>query len=529
MNAIRETFPLQEDVLNGVPPLPDTKLLEEPPYAGFAFSQQGASHRKKDRPCQDRCDIRYLADSHIVLAAVADGVGSCPLSHWGAYYAVKTVLDELEHNFLNNARGNLITQNIEINDWFDSAFKVARHKVEALADKVGRPVSQFESTLTVAVYVQDKLYCCHVGDDGIVAQFTDGTVEMVTPRMKGEDASSVYPLQTGEWKVIEVKKPVAGFVMATDGVLDHFVKQPEQIDYFHAVYYPFMQSALYGPLQKGVVATAKAYRDTMNQPSYQAKVEDDLTFVSIVNLRVLDKSQKPQFEKNLWNEAQDRWQRKVNAALYGTASHRPKQETVEPTQKKKEPIPQPAPQKENVPSASTLYRKPKQLKTFVLTDDGRIEISLKINTVLTVAVVLCILFLLSWGVGQIRAFFTTRQEMQTVASSSVELIESDPAQDQTKEPSVDQQQAEVPEPAVTDPTTQPTPQGEQSPQSSDPATDLTPEEDGLDPNQHPAEQPGDLSEEGGASPNETETVPVDMVNKAVSRAGINVVSNRIPT
>ena len=45
----------------------------------FAFSQQGQSHLGNMQPCQDRCAFRIVGKS-LILAAVADGVGSCALS-----------------------------------------------------------------------------------------------------------------------------------------------------------------------------------------------------------------------------------------------------------------------------------------------------------------------------------------------------------------------------------------------------------------------------------------------------------------
>lgn len=409
----------QEKIPARVPPLPDTKLLEQGPYAGFAFSQQGASHLKKGSPCQDRCDIRCIADAHIVLAAVADGVGSCPLSHWGAYYAVQTVLDELERALSGSGKEEA-ERSISVPELFDAAFCAARRKIEDLADAAGRPVAQFQSTLTAAIYKRGKLYCCHVGDDGIVAQYADGTVEMVTRRMKGEEASSVYPLQTGNWEFTEVSRPVAGFVMATDGVLDHFVKQTRQIDYFNAVYYPFMRRAIYGLLRDGAAETAGFYRDTMSGPRYQAAVEDDLTLVSIADLRVLNRAQSPQFEKALWDEAQARWQEKVNTALYGASVRPAAQRTHVTPPATAQWTPENEAQAAGPAVSSTETRRsaaPAELRRSPSGPSQPIntqaaEASPKMRTIVLVAVVACVFLLSVWGGKQIRGAWASRQETE---------------------------------------------------------------------------------------------------------------------
>ena len=86
-----------DDRLGGAEPLPDVPSLPEPqalehgPYAGFAYSMQGASHIKKGSPCQDRCEMRYLPKQKTLIAAIADGLGR------GRQKVLVVVLDELLH------------------------------------------------------------------------------------------------------------------------------------------------------------------------------------------------------------------------------------------------------------------------------------------------------------------------------------------------------------------------------------------------------------------------------------------------
>lgn len=427
------------DFLKDTPPLPDIKSIQKMPYAGFAYSLQGASHIKKDIPCQDRCDIRYLKlkDSQMVIAAVADGLGSCPLSHWGAYFAVKTALDEIEYGLLNGKS--------DIPRLMSDAFENAQNKVEELADAAKQPVAHFQSTLTVVVYLKDQLYCCHVGDDGVVTQFADGTVEMITQRMKGEDAASVYPLQTGSWKVTVSSKPVVAFLIATDGVLDNFVFDPRQISYFNGVYYSAMMGpAIYGILRNGSSKAAELCRKYMNTESYRKAVDDDLTLVAVVNRDALEHAASPSFDKYCWEEERRRWESRANAALYNCPEAKSK-DTLSYTAPLHESSAFKKPSTKRECSSKELFnpkkesdyfskekndealsvrspRKSSHLKEGITFDqDGTIRIAIQLRTVQIAFLVLCIL------VGAIfisKATFSRLQESDSQPIVCSDLSES---------------------------------------------------------------------------------------------------------
>lgn len=310
------------DLFQELPKYQGEHLLQNETVAAFGLTFQGASHKQSDPPvpCQDCHGIRWMEEEEIFLAAIADGVGSCKLSHWGAYTAVNAALDSACRDLRTLSRGRKLILDSESPDFrkkmkeiLVTAFQAAQDGVEALADSAQppQPVFAFQSTLTLAIFDGKCLYHGHAGDDGIVAQLPDGTVEMATRRMKGEEAGSVYPLQSGEgaWRFGLVPE-VAGFVMATDGVLDAFVQShPDSfgINYCNGICYAFMEDAMKLLAKKAPDSAQKAmaqYRDFLQSAEYTQRVTDDLTLVAVVSPKAMATAKQPDFSLELWNTIQ---------------------------------------------------------------------------------------------------------------------------------------------------------------------------------------------------------------------------------
>lgn len=352
------------DILDQLPPEQPGQTLSSGDFAGFTVSLQGASHAAKAPavPCQDYSALRCLEQERIVLAAIADGVGSCSQSHWGAYTAVCAALDSGERELKRLCGGRPARlgsrENAELKAVLVQAFRDARAAVEQLADQAQQLVFSFQSTLTLAIYDGRDLYYGHVGDDGIVVQTRDGEVEMVTARLKGEEASSVYPLQSGEamWHFGKSAKPVAAFVMATDGVLDAFVANREDyygVNYCKGVCYAFMEEAVYTLGKKEPDAPKEAldkYLDYLKSPAYRNAVTDDLTLAAVVSREQLSTGKHPRFSMRIWNTVQE----ESRAARRRLLNHKAPPDAgpenlFEPLQEEPPHRPVPTPEPEPVP------------------------------------------------------------------------------------------------------------------------------------------------------------------------------------
>ncbi|MDO5401025.1 MAG: protein phosphatase 2C domain-containing protein [Eubacteriales bacterium] len=306
-------------------------LIQQKGIAAFGLTLQGASHisREPPVPCQDCHGMRWLAAQGLLIAAIADGVGSCALSHFGARSAVSTALDSAQQGLEALSQGAAMKLSDETPGFRGAmkkvmveAFRAARQAVEDLADsgRPPQPVFALQSTLTLAIYDGDYLFYGHVGDDGIVAQQPDGTVEMATQRVKGEEANSVFPLQSGEqyWQ-FGVTPHVAGFVMATDGVLDSFVASGSGA-YFNGICYAFMEKAMYTLAERKPGSPKRAleeYRRFLQTADYLRQVADDLTMVAVVNPKAIRDGVHPDFSMDTWRAEEEALRQTWQKALYG--------------------------------------------------------------------------------------------------------------------------------------------------------------------------------------------------------------------
>lgn len=315
--------------------LPAAESMFRDNIAAFGFSQQGRSHITKNTPCQDRCGIRYLDAKPIVVCAIADGVGSCEMSHYGSDAAVRTALDTVvaELEPLAQAPDFVFVDNQRMKSILIKAFEAAIDSVEETAQKMGKLPFSYQSTLTVAIYDGKSLYFGHAGDDGIVALCKDGTCQMVSTRHKGAEATSVITLQAQQWQFGLVDREVACFVAMTDGVLDAVVGS-QLFD--NRIYYPFFDPIFRSEFtnEKTVEKTCRSMFDILASDSYRERVHDDLTLVAVVNAEMLASTKKPVFDREAWDKKNDEIKQRVDSILYApkpadqTASKQPESVTT---------------------------------------------------------------------------------------------------------------------------------------------------------------------------------------------------------
>ena len=128
-------------------------------------STTGTSHVRADLPCQDSHGYRIL--DNLVIAAVADGLGSAPKSDEGARLAVEVALTTIE-----KAIGPSLPDDSE--NWtriLQDAFLRAREHLQASAEKSAIPIREYGTTLLAMILTRDWLVVGHIGDGAVVALF----------------------------------------------------------------------------------------------------------------------------------------------------------------------------------------------------------------------------------------------------------------------------------------------------------------------------------------------------------------------
>lgn len=301
----------------------------------FNITQQGESHIKKDMPCQDYSCIKRMThlDQEIIIAAISDGVGSCEYSQIGSKVAVESFIECLTFNIENKVEEFSEETILTI---LKHAFHYSLSQINKTSEKDELPFLEYDCTLTGVVYVGDTLYFGHVGDDGIVALYSDGKYEMITERHKGEEVNTVFPLREEDKWQFGKSQEIVSCVLMTDGVLDFCV---DSIAMNNRVFFPFLEPAL--------TETEKEEKEQQSEwenylagksedfPDFRNIVTDDISFVVIQNVDQLKEMELPiPFDSKKWEDDTLKRKKKIEEILYADYYAYKEKQTKEKLDKK---------------------------------------------------------------------------------------------------------------------------------------------------------------------------------------------------
>lgn len=182
-------------------------------YIYCGDSQTGQSHLVKNGICQDNSRL-YEGDGFIV-AAVADGLGSSKHSDVASRIAVKSAVDYCSTRIKVDSKNAVIISVIR------AAFDETLFEIKQMAN--GSP-DDYDTTLTLAVYIEGSVFYGHVGDSGIIALREDGKFDCVTEAQNGEGVGKdrpTFPLaNTAHWIFNKYEYKAKSLFLATDGILN---------------------------------------------------------------------------------------------------------------------------------------------------------------------------------------------------------------------------------------------------------------------------------------------------------------------
>ena len=180
----------------------------------YKINMTGPSHILKGKPCQDAYCIKRNKGG-VVFAACADGLGSEAYSDIGARAAVECIVKECLDNYDENMQAEHVEKIMK------KAFINGYKRVNLVATAMDNPVTEYDTTICLAIYDNGHLYYGQAGDSGLIALLEDGSIVRVTEQQRDE-FGYVYPLCAGpeRWEFGEVEEKVSSFMLMTDGIWD---------------------------------------------------------------------------------------------------------------------------------------------------------------------------------------------------------------------------------------------------------------------------------------------------------------------
>lgn len=181
----------------------------------YAVSEIGAYHIKNKTVCQDSYSYLKISE-HFAIGVVADGLGSELHSEVASEMACSVSIAYCREKIKEDYSKDQILQVIK------ESFHRALDAINQYVNEHKEDVSQYDTTLSLAVYLNGNVYYGHSGDSGIIILNEDGTYEALTIKQQ-DDFGCVYPLCSGEKKwVFGYKNKVGSVLLATDGLFDIF-------------------------------------------------------------------------------------------------------------------------------------------------------------------------------------------------------------------------------------------------------------------------------------------------------------------
>ena len=147
---------------------------------------QGAKHKIKNQPCEDR--TYTLSQNGVSVIALADGAGSKKYTHSadGAECVTKTICKFFCNNFdkFYNKENPEELQSV--------IMAVCQRALKERADEIGvDDIIKMSSTLLVVAVKDNLMIACHIGD-GVIGKLTAKGTEVISAPDNGEFASTTY-------------------------------------------------------------------------------------------------------------------------------------------------------------------------------------------------------------------------------------------------------------------------------------------------------------------------------------------------
>lgn len=182
---------------------------------------QGKGHLRSNVPCQDK--TYSISTKNFYAVSLADGAGSCSLSHVGATQVTRTVCELLQNKFdlyLNNDDGVAVKRDIlhTIIDELNKSAVINDCKLKDLS-----------STLLFVAVKHDYFILGHIGD-GVIGYLKNNTLKVASSPNNGEFVNTtIFTTSNTAFASMKLIKGnienIDSFILMSDGTESVFYKK----------------------------------------------------------------------------------------------------------------------------------------------------------------------------------------------------------------------------------------------------------------------------------------------------------------
>lgn len=212
------------------------------------------------------------------MIAVADGLGSVPLSDVGARLSVVAAVDAAKNLLLHTSSNELELSEIPM-----KMMQAARESLDETALKEGLQLNDMATTLIAVLFRRDCIYTAQIGDGAVVAR-VDGSLVLLSGPLNSEYANEVTPITCSTWLAdLSSAKASSGaeyVAVFTDGCQRAaLLKTAEGYEPFARFFHPvFSYAAEIDDIEKG----EQELREFLSSDKISEYSEDDKTLVLAV-------------------------------------------------------------------------------------------------------------------------------------------------------------------------------------------------------------------------------------------------------
>lgn len=259
---------------------PPTKRTEPSPQSQWRTAwatNRGSKNQRRKVGCQDYAHSVNIPGRHTdtIVAAVADGMGSAARGQIGAMVSVVAATDKAGH-ILQGREGAIGPHHLEY--ILNAAMNSACMNLRERAERDGKPVRQYATTLLLLIYTQGLLGAAQIGDGAAVVADGNGQYITFSKPHHGEyanETTSVTARRALQSCRIDIARAdIRHIALFTDGManllLDNRTHEPHHA--FFAETFHWLQQ------QKGRMQHS-GVKDLLKSATVRRRTDDDTTLL----------------------------------------------------------------------------------------------------------------------------------------------------------------------------------------------------------------------------------------------------------